>query len=301
MNDAELRAQLTRRGLARVADELMRLAAPTVRVYIQAGSEADIPIGASKLGGRPDLPDGVAWPAWHEPMAFIAQFDLAAVAPHDRAGDLPAHGLLSFFYETDGEPLYLAGWGLPAGTDPAAFPEIAESLGWRVLYHAGDPAAFVRREIPAALNERVRFPACAARFVAEVSLPDVDGPGIASLRLSEAERSALIDLDLDVNLGSWEAGAHRLLGYPYNYASSTLLECELAARRIPHDWMIASPARRRQLEQDAAHRWRLLLQVGSSDDAAMDWAGGGVLHFCIERDALPRRDFPRVWVNMQFL
>ena len=301
MTEAELRALLHQRGLARVAGGLLRLAAPMVRVYIRRADEADLPVGASKIGGRPELPAGVAWPAWHEPLAFIAQFDLAAVAPHDREGVLPAHGLLSFFYETDGEPLYSAGWGLPEGTAPEDYPEVDPSPGWRVLYHEGDPATFVRRDTPPALNERGRFPACAARFAAEVTLPDVDGPEVAPLGLSEAERSALIDLDADVNRGTWEDGGHHLLGYPYNLGGSTLAGCEIEARRIPYASLVADPARRREIEREAARRWRLLFQVGSSDEAEMDWAGGGLLHWCIEREALRVRDFSRAWLNMQFL
>jgi uncharacterized protein YwqG len=47
--------------------------------------------------------------------------------------------------------------------------------------------------------------------------------------------------------------------------------------------------------------WRLLLQVFSNGEAEMDWGGGGVLHFCIPKEALSRRDFDRVWVEMQFV
>ena len=36
-------------------------------------------------------------------------------------------------------------------------------------------------------------------------------------------------------------------------------------------------------------------------DLAMDWAGGGVLHVCVERAALRVRDFSRVSINLQFL
>ena len=301
MTDAELRAILHQRGLARVADGLLALAAPAVRVYIERVDEAGLPIGASKLGGRPDLPAGVDWPAWHEPLAFIAQFDLAAVAPHDREGILPTRGLLSFFYETDGEPLYSAGWGLPEDTPPEQYPEIDPSLGWRVLYHEGDPTAFVRREIPAALNELARFPACAARFAAEVTLPDVDGPEIEPLGLSDTERSTLIDLDAAINKGTWEAGGHHLLGYPYNLGGSTLAACEIAARVIPYDCLVANPTRWDEIDREASRRWRLLLQVSGSDEAEMDWAGGGLLHFCIEREALRAHDFSRVWLNMQLI
>jgi hypothetical protein len=234
-------------------------------------------------------------------MAFIAQFDRAAVAPHDREGILPARGLLSFFYETDGEPLYSAGWGLPEETPPEQYPEIDPSLGWRVLYHEGDPTTFVRRDIPPALNESARFPPCAARVAAEMTLPDADGPEVEPLRLSGAERSALIALDVDVIRGTWGPGGHHLLGHSYNLGGSTLADCEVAARRIPCESLEVDSARWKELARQAARRWRLLLQVESSDEAEMDWGGGGLLHFCIEREALRARDFSRVWLNMQVI
>jgi uncharacterized protein YwqG len=45
----------------------------------------------------------------------------------------------------------------------------------------------------------------------------------------------------------------------------------------------------------------LLLQVYSNEEAEMDFGGGGVLHFCIPKTALARRDFSRTWVDMQFV
>ena len=64
---------------------------------------------------------------------------------------------------------------------------------------------------------------------------------------------------------------------------------------------MANPRRWDEIAREASRRWRLLLQVDSSGEAAMDWAGGGLLHFCIEREALLAWDFSRVWLNMQFL
>jgi uncharacterized protein YwqG len=301
MVEDEVRPLLAARGLGRVLDGLMALAEPTVRVYIESVDEGTLRPGASKLGGLPDLPPGVPWPSWHEPMAFIAQFNLAEVAPHDREGALPDRGLLSFFYETDGEPLYSAGWGLPPDTPPEAYPAIDERRGWRVLYFPDDPATFVRQPLRPDLNEAARYLACAARFAAEISLPDPDAPAVEALGLTESERLALIDLDGEINGGIWEEGSHRLLGHPYSLASSTFVDCEIAERGLDFDTYHADPARWRALVRAAEARWRLLFQVTASGEALMSWGGNGVLHFCIERDALRARDFSRVWVNMQLL
>jgi hypothetical protein len=301
MTADELQQLLRVRGLRRVAGALLALAAPTVRIFVTPGDESTIAPGASKLGGHPDLPPGVAWPTWHEPLAFLGQINLAEVAPHDREGALPAQGLLSFFYQTDMEPLYAERLALGERASPAAYARFDESPGWRVLYHIGDPATFVRHKFPPALNPRVHFPACAARFAAEVTLPDVDSATIAALGLSSAERAALIDLDAEVNHGAWADGGHHLLGYPYSLGGSGLVACVLTDEQQYASWAAAKPAHRRAIAQAVEQQWRLLLQLTSSDDLALDWAGGGVLHICIERAALRAHDFSAVRFNLQFL
>lgn len=75
-------------------DSLMTAARPGVR--LKADPVAD---GRSRLGGTPDMPDGVEWPRGKDgsPLLFVAQVDLSAVPHID--GTLPDHGLLLFFYD----------------------------------------------------------------------------------------------------------------------------------------------------------------------------------------------------------
>ena len=57
--------------------------------------EAALPLGGTRLGGLPDLPAAVAWPAVGDrPLSFAAQVRLSEVAGN---GLLPKSGLLSFF------------------------------------------------------------------------------------------------------------------------------------------------------------------------------------------------------------
>lgn len=301
MTDEALRALLVERGLGRLADGLMRLARPMVRVYVARADEAAIPVGASNVGTGPDLPPTAPWPTWHEPLAFVGQFNHAEVAPFDREGLLPRRRLVSFFYETNGEPLYSARWGLPPDATFDDYPEIDESQGWRILYYAADPATFVRHPIPPEVNAEARFPACAARFAAEATLPDADSPPVTALGLPDHERSSLIGLDHLINSGTWEEGGRHLLGYPYCLEDSPLPGCLIALRNIPYQALNADLARYTALAAEAEEEWQLPFQVGSSDQAEMGWAGGEQLHFCIEREALRARDFSRAWLTMQFL
>jgi hypothetical protein len=69
------------------------------------GADASLQLGATKLGGRPDVPVGFRWPAGdNQPMSFLAQVNLADVAPFDRDRLLPPSGLLSFFYRWPDDP-----------------------------------------------------------------------------------------------------------------------------------------------------------------------------------------------------
>jgi hypothetical protein len=51
-------------GLTRIHKDIKRLAQEAVRLTSLAIDEAQLPVGASKLGGAPDLPRETAWPVW---------------------------------------------------------------------------------------------------------------------------------------------------------------------------------------------------------------------------------------------
>src|ERR1700736_2293769 len=59
---ASLPDTLRRLGLKRLEATLSALARPAVRIRTEACADDDVPLGGSKLGGRPDLPDRVEWP-----------------------------------------------------------------------------------------------------------------------------------------------------------------------------------------------------------------------------------------------
>ena len=306
VNGDELLERLDAWSLGRVRDAVVALAAPTIWLHVQRAAEEDIPVGASKVGGLPDLPEGIEWPAWHEPMAFLAQVNLAEVAPHDAEQVLPDHGLLSFFYETDGEPLYAELWRQRQPRRAEDYPKRPDPRSWRVLYLPDSSAPLARRAVPSEVNRRARYAPCSVRCSPELSIPDPDTLDLLPLGLGEAERRAYINLycdDWSPNRGSWDDPGNRLLGHPFTLGSgSSLVECDYAARGAYSDLWTRIPEQDVPIVgREAARRWRLLLQIDSGEAAEMDWAGGGVLHFCIEHSALAQRDFSRVWLNMQFM
>ena len=84
------------------ADEFAALKRPAIWFDCPSWVDADdepTPIGATRFGGEPDLPPNVAWPTVDgEVMTFAAQLDLDGPKRYSAARELPATGLLSFFY-----------------------------------------------------------------------------------------------------------------------------------------------------------------------------------------------------------
>src|SRR5438876_9686780 len=96
MNVDSIREHARAAGFRDLADELAELARPAF-VLEPASNDA----AAGRLGGLPRLPTGSSWPQsrWSgvesEPLAFLAEFDFAALDPS--IWPVPTTGTLNFF------------------------------------------------------------------------------------------------------------------------------------------------------------------------------------------------------------
>lgn len=113
---------------------------------------AGFPVGASRFRRSAGRAAGFTWPVFEtavpedetvrpRPLAFLAQFDCAGLAPLDREGLLPKTGLLSFFYELGSQR-----WGYDPKDAGCA----------RVYWFNGEPLA--PADFPADLPEDFRLP-----------------------------------------------------------------------------------------------------------------------------------------------
>jgi len=306
MGNKNLQARLISAGLGRVAYDIMRVSMPSIRMHCRRVSDqTTLPLGSSRLGGEPDTRPGKRWPSWQDsPMAFVAQVNLADIAAYDEEGHLPHSGLLSFFCAVD-------------GTGAGVMQAPGDPLSWMVSYFDDDLGTLIRLPPPTELPERLHFPACHASFSPEPTLPDVESREIVGLGLSEPERHAYINVQTGADVGYLSAMNHHLLGFPYCLGGSPFIVGYLKAHGIPNPYTTIEGRslnlqelqdkreelqdQWRSLQHNAESEWRLLLQVYSNEEAEMDWGGGGVLHFCIPKEALSGRNFDRSWVEMQFV
>lgn len=164
---------LEARGLGARRELVAKLIRPGIGLRTRAATDADRAVGASRVGGEPDLPPSLAWPAGAEgPLLFVMQVDLAQVAPFDLEARLPSEGLLSVFAD-------------PFAQEVRVFHFEPHGMGG-----PGDVnEALARRETPET-SPHPPFRACGIDVLAELHLPPP-----ASCFMDTADGHPLLDAD----------------------------------------------------------------------------------------------------------
>lgn len=238
----------------------------------EASSGAPVP---SKLGGKPNLPPTFAWPvSGSHPLAFVAQFNLAEVAPLAEESGLPREGALYVFYDWNEQP-----WGFE--------PEDCE--GWRIVFLLPeDLHTLDELEPPTQDPESCPFfKEVFLRFYRRRTLPGPDSPELEALDLDHDDLDAYYDI-----IGELEEEhrpLHQFFGYPNQDQSTDMpaQAAELASQAFPDPPPPSRPD---------GDEWLMLLQIDSDEEAGFMWGDLGRLHFWIRRDDLRLRRFERTWM-----
>ena len=108
---------------------LRALVRPCILLRARAPKASDLAPGATRLGGCPDLPKGLAWPRGPggRPLSFVAQVRLESMQELDDEQRLPAFGLLSFFASQPDSGVVLHHVDADA-VEPVPFPEDGEQM-----------------------------------------------------------------------------------------------------------------------------------------------------------------------------
>jgi hypothetical protein len=212
-------------------------------------------------------------------MSFIAQICLEDVAGYVPAQDLPASGLLSFFYDS-GQQTY------------GASPE--DRGGWDINFF--EPAAPLKTvAFPDGLPEIARFAPLALSFQNEWTLPANPRQVKPGLAWTGADQRAYEALLRELRgPGDRKLPHHRMFGWPDQLQDDMQLQAALMANGIRdiHD------PRAKEAEKNKAG-WQLLLQVDSDERAGMRWGSYGIIFYWIEEQALREHDFNQAWVVLQ--
>ena len=286
----EVRDEMYDRGLSAYFDVLAPFAKNAVHITLDVQNDDCLPMGVSKMGGLPDLPDGVAWFRNEEmdiPLSFVAQINLAEAAPYDLEHKLPERGMLYFFYDCSSD-------GMPWGFDPK------DSDGWKVYFYDGDLSVLFRTNAPEDLEQDdngMVFGSARMCFEAEMELPSPESDLTNGLKLPDDE-------DIQDAYWEWldereEELSNKLLGHADPVQGGMELECEYVTNKIycgtAEGYQLAKS---RGLDKNAA-RWNLLMQVDSNEDIGMMWGDMGRLYLWITGEDLAARRFDRCWLILQ--
>ena len=274
----------------------------SIRMHTALTNDDELAVGATKIGGQPDLPLDTSWPEWRgAPLHFLAQIQLADIAAYDSDGELPHEGTLSFFFD-------YTNWG-NRGRE-------AEGSLAAVLY-APEGVALQRLLWPEAIDTLEQYaPLTVNSFTCELTAPEFDGPFIERFGYSlqwlylpdellpdGSYEAAVIarrigDLMRDINKflhDTYDSRGlvHRLLGYGDGIQGGVEYDWQRIAKAIAASGS-ATPA----FSADKATDWRLLLQV-DSDENGMTWGDFGSIYYGLPRQALVARDFSQTIVELQ--
>ncbi len=249
----------------------------------------------TRFGGAPDVPTDFEWPVYEtdtfedsevkpRPLAFLAQFDLAELAPLDTDGRLPRTGLLSFFYELGSQC-----WGY----DP-------KDKGCARVYWFEDTENLAHADFPQDLPEDFRLPVLGITAETEASYPSFEDFDADDTHMKEWDdyNEALAKFVTEEQ-GS---NSHKLLGWAEIIQGSMLIECEMTSRGFcmgsPSDGMREQIDKLKSTVRD---EWQLLFQLDTveQDDFELMFGDCGRLYFYIRREDLAQCRFDRVWLIQQ--
>lgn len=311
-----LKALAKARGLTRHADAWLAEATLCVRLDLEDETDPE-ELGASRYGGEPDLPRGVAWPSGRDgAFVFLQQVNLGEV-PTLPGKPLPASGLLSLFLEDDEQ----------SGGGGGAF---------HLLYHDVPPRDLVRVESPTPMVPALENYSDLRSFRLQprvaVSLPMYGGEyEKLSESLGEKWRT-LFDLESRAfGAEGRDAVGGRLLGHPYGvqsdhvthailihhgkkelvdayYKTEDAVRQDLAAATASGDARVVAHLQRivsshRWLKDGLLERerdlWLPLWQVESNFKVgACFWDAGALATYVLRAD-LARSDFSRVYTELE--
>nr|WP_240946416.1 DUF1963 domain-containing protein [Pseudomaricurvus alkylphenolicus] len=253
------------------------------------------PLGVSRLGGWPDLPDGTAWPTWEgRPMGFIGQINLSELASVQPDIRLPTGGIVLFFLGCSEETFssehldketYLL--DILLGSRPE------HKDGWQAIY-ADPETTLARTEYTGKIAPEL-FAPCLVRIVkGGLPLPNEMTAAYSSLDFETDEREHFNEV---LDAISEEEPDNQVSGYPalLQYMPPEFF-CTLAAQgKDPYAYPKEGTPEYHDL-LEAASKMGLLVQFTSDVNAGFLWGDGGHLYFYGDRAEMEQGNFENCWV-----
>lgn len=281
MNKNDARAALEAAGLTDLVKNIDQIARNSIRMTATPGDESYLPIGATRLGGSPDLPAGTTWPEWKGlPQSFIAQIHLEELWQYDLDKLMPQSGMLWFFYDAKQETF---------GESPQ------DRGGWQVIFKPGESGDLKRTVFPDKLPQEARFKACSVKLASEITLPQDPQTDLPDLKWGDDQQKKYEDvLSKFPGPNDHAPMHHRILGNPETLQDDMRSQCQLVSNGMSD---ASDPKAEALLKK--SNDWLLLLQIDTDEQAGMKWASSGMLYYWIKAEDLKQQKFDSSWLVLQ--
>lgn len=296
----KLKDKINEYDLTSISDQILKRVKKKIIIDPVPTSEDKIKMGESKIGGNPDLPDGVSWPSFNGiPLAFLMQLNLSELKKLEFNQFFTDNGLILFFYNERS-----TGWS------------VNEKDSWKVIF-TKDLENLVRTEFPKNVgnikdssDQSFSYDSHKLIFNNAISLPPAgrEYGGYWDEDNTYQDPEFIFDDNFEEFLEE-ETDAHdengiSLFGYPTGFeCDSHKLSCYLLSNgRDAFEFdKVLDDEKMEELKilESEAEEWTLLLQIWSDDDVGWLWDDWGCLYFWIRKEDLKNNNFNHIWMLME--
>lgn len=272
-------------GLGRHLRALNDVYSPSIQLQLVDEDLAQIPLGETRVGGDPDLPEGTPWPQVQgRPLSFLAQLRLSEFHNLDEKRLLPRFGLVSFFFDLK---------------SPVQGQSPEDAGRFQVHFVPDERTPLVRTQAPAGTSPRT-LPPRSVEFLGRASLPPEESPEAQKLSLGVEDWDLYYQMIEALEGGDQPSPEprHKVLGFADLLQGDLRLDCEMVRQGV--DCRDAENFRGPQMEAYAKSLsdWQLFLQLDADESLGLLEAGQR-LYFLVPQEALRKGRFEESWMVLQ--
>lgn len=289
-DNASINVAIDDLGLAKHRELLQELIRPVLRLG-SVETEDELPIGASRFGGSPDLLSLDAWPKDKsgQYMQFMGQLNLAEIAPHFKEDNpLPRSGLLSIF--SFDQEFMLEGVQLIYQSDISMLQPVDDPLEGKREFEYD----MIEKVTTDHVQRLLPYEGGSQLYGKKFTREEVAGYQIL---LKSVNGSYFEDLD-DGNMSDEPyTFLHSLLGYPFPVQNNDM-EMEVAMMAEGHARYSYPSTEEERIEwMIKGQDWVQLLEINETSNFI--FGDAGVLYIFIHKDDLAKQCFDRVFTVSQ--
>ncbi len=281
MNLEPLISLLKEVGLEEHQQTILATVKPAISIGLAAEGQGNI--GQSRIGGYPDLPASLPWPTdplVGDALCFVLQLNFAEL-PTLPEHPLPKKGMLYLFLDEDEN--HAQQLLIYSGNEPLKPTQPLKDTDFITDWYEGLTAHTLE------FSFFTDLPRWATSDHTELE---------EKLNAKEKSLSKLLKL-LPVNSDSYASkdGIGKLLGHASGIGQDPR-EDAYVVREVNPKWLY-DYKKREKLDMTKAKFWHNLLELHSEDSVNLMFGDAGYLQILIHEDDLKRRDFSKVYVNLE--